>query len=155
VALPNSQLFILLGICSSFTSLTLCSCVKRKCVSQSLQIIFPRWASPFYCKFLHFGIKGGLPVSWKLGIEIKPILLNRHQISFLVYSNPPSSPWLVSCIHPPSIWNLLRNFWKDLNNDGNRFGSLWVLIGDFNAILSLAENKGGRVFQLFFSLPVW
>jgi hypothetical protein len=85
-------------------------------------------------------------VAWKMGTEIEPVFLNNHQISFLVYSDPPSSPWLASCVHAPYIWSSRRGFWQDLERVGLRFGGPWLLIGDFNAILSSAEKKGGRLF---------
>ncbi|GLT69224.1 hypothetical protein SLA2020_413920 [Shorea laevis] len=74
------------------------------------------------------------------------MVLNSHQISFLVYSNPASSPWLVSCAHAPSTGADRSSFWSLLESTGNRFQGPWILIGDFNAILSSAEKKGGRNF---------
>jgi hypothetical protein len=101
---------------------------------------------PFLLQVPPVGSKGGLVVAWKMGTDIEPVFLNNHQISFLVYSDPTSSPWLASCVHAPYIWGLRRGFWQDLSRVGKRFGGPWMLIGDFNAILSSAEKKGGRLF---------
>jgi exonuclease III len=92
------------------------------------------------------GTKGGLILAWKPGFDLEPILLNPHHISCLIYSDPPSSPWLLSCIHAPSQWNLRSDFWSLLKNTGSRFGGPWLLAGDFNAILAPEEKQGGRDF---------
>jgi hypothetical protein len=99
---------------------------------------------PFLLHVPLIGTKGGLAVAWKMGIE--PVFLNNHQISFLVYSDPISFPWLASCVQAPYVWRSRRGFWHELNHVGNRFSGLWMLIGDFNAIFSLVEKKGGRLF---------
>jgi hypothetical protein len=93
-----------------------------------------------------FGSKGGLVVACKFGFEAKHVALSNHQISFLVHSDPPSASWLVTCAHAPSAWNDHGNFWFDVENIGQRFRGPWLLISDFNAILSSAEKKGGRNF---------
>jgi hypothetical protein len=92
------------------------------------------------------GTKGGLVLAWKPSFDLEPILLNLHHISCLVYSDPLSSPWLLSCIHDPSNWNLRFDFWSLLKNIGFRFGGPWLLVGDFNAILAFDEKQGGRDF---------
>jgi len=66
--------------------------MKRKFVSASISL--SRICFPFLVQVPPVGTKGGLVVASKLGIEIERILLNRSQISFLVYSDPPSFPWL-------------------------------------------------------------
>ena len=101
---------------------------------------------PFLLHVPPVGTKGGLAVAWKMGTEIEPVFLNNHKISFLVYLDLTSSPWLASYIHAPYIWRSHRCFWQDLDRVGFRFGSWWLLIGDFNAIISSAKKKGGRIF---------
>jgi hypothetical protein len=92
------------------------------------------------------GSKGGLVVACKFGFEAEQVALSNHRISLLVHSDPPSSSWLVTCAHAPSAWNDRGNFWFDVENIGQRFRGPWLLIGNFNAIISSAEKKGGRNF---------
>jgi hypothetical protein len=67
--------------------------MKRKFVSALISL--SRIYFPFLVQVPPVGTKGGLVVvASKLGFEIERILLNRSQISFLVYSDPPSFPWL-------------------------------------------------------------
>ena len=67
------------------------------------------------------GSKGGLVIACKFGIEAEQVALSSHQISFLVHSDPPSTSWLVTCVHAPSAWNNRGNFWLDVENIGQHF----------------------------------
>lgn len=87
------------------------------------------------------GDKGGLLVACKVDIDADLVVLNNHQISLKVRSDPSSSTWLVTCAHAPSSWNDRCPFWKDIETSGAQFNGPWLLFGDFNAILSSTENK--------------
>jgi hypothetical protein len=51
---------------------------------------------------------------------------------------------MILCVDvPPSIQNH-SGFWPKLTDLGNSFGGPWLLLGDFNAILSSTEKYGGR-----------
>ena len=92
------------------------------------------------------GFKGGLFVTWKQGFVLEPIRLDANHISCLVVSTPPLCSWMISCVYvPPSIQNR-SGFWSKLTYLGNSFGGPWLLLGDFNAILSSSEKCGGRSF---------
>ncbi|XP_059443283.1 uncharacterized protein LOC132175345 [Corylus avellana] len=92
------------------------------------------------------GLKGGLFVTWKHGIEIEPVRLDRSCISCLVFSDPSHCPWLFSFIYAPHIAERQLVFWSELTNLGNSFGGAWLLLGDFNSVLSPSEKSGGRGF---------
>ncbi|XP_059451122.1 uncharacterized protein LOC132181913 [Corylus avellana] len=91
------------------------------------------------------GLKGGLFVTWKHGIEIEPVRLDRSCISCLVFSHPSHCPWLFSFIYAPHIAERRSVFWSELTNLGNSFSGAWLLLGDFNSVLSPSES-GGRAF---------
>jgi hypothetical protein len=111
-----------------------------------LKTLLPEWVFLCFFKFLHWVLKVVLVVACKVGTDAEPVVLNTHQISFLVYSDPASTPWLVTCAHAPSAGIDRSSFWSLLESTGDRFRGPWILIGDFNAILSSAEKKGGRNF---------
>lgn len=92
------------------------------------------------------GDKGGLLVACKVDIDADLVVLNNHQISLKVRSDPSSSTWLVTCAHALSSWNDRCPFWKDIETSGAQFNGPWLLFGDFNTILSSTENKEGRFF---------
>jgi hypothetical protein len=77
---------------------------------------------------------------------LETIHLDQNHISCLVVADSPQSSWMISCVYaPPTL--LSRNaFWSHLSNLGNSFGGAWLLLGDFNAILSSADKCGGRSF---------
>ncbi|GLT65286.1 hypothetical protein SLA2020_377250 [Shorea laevis] len=105
-----------------------------------------RMGFPLILQVPSVGLKGGLLIACKLGTDIEPVVLNRHQISFLVFSDPTSTPWQITCAHAPSAGADRDDFWKLLADTGDRFRGSWLLIGDFNAILSSDEKQGGRNF---------
>jgi hypothetical protein len=92
------------------------------------------------------GLQGGLFLAWKFGVKIEPVGLDKHCISCLVYSDPPHHPWLFSCVYAPHTSQRRSDFWSYLSELGNSFGGVWLLLGDFNFILSSSEKSGGRAF---------
>ena len=79
-------------------------------------------------------------------MEIEPVRIDKHCISCLVYSDPPHNPWLFSGVHAPYNSQRRSEFWSFLSELGNSFGGAWLLLGDFNSILSASEKRGGRAF---------
>jgi hypothetical protein len=52
------------------------------------------------------GTCGGLVLTWRLGVELECFHTNRNIISAWCFSDPPSSPWILSCIYgPPETLN--------------------------------------------------
>jgi hypothetical protein len=92
------------------------------------------------------GIQGGIFLAWKFGVDIEPVRIDKNCISCLVYSDPPNKPWLFSGVYAPHISQGRALFWNSLANLGNSFGGGWLLLGDFNSILSSSEKSGGRAF---------
>jgi hypothetical protein len=92
------------------------------------------------------GLQGGLYLAWKNGVDVEPVRLDRNCIACLVYSDPTHCPWLFSGIYAPPNSQSRDIFWFELSAMGNSFGGAWLLLGDFNSILSAAEKSGGREF---------
>lgn len=119
---------------------------ETKIKAPILQVKLLRLGFPSLCQVPLVGTKGGLVVAWKESVEVEPINLGRFQITCLVYSDPPHQPWMLSCIHGPSSWANKPGFWHNLQVIGNSFAGPWMLMGDFNAILSQQDKRGGRPF---------
>jgi exonuclease III len=92
------------------------------------------------------GLSGGLFVTWKQGLVLQPIRIDQNQISCLVTSHPAPCSWMISCVYAPHTSTSRSIFWSELAQLGNSFGGAWLLLGDFNAILSSVEKCGGRRF---------
>jgi hypothetical protein len=79
-------------------------------------------------------------------VDIEHVRLDRNCIACLVYSEPSYCPWLFSEIYAPHSSQRREIFWFVLSSLGNSYGGAWLLLGDFNSILSAAEKSGGRKF---------
>jgi hypothetical protein len=83
------------------------------------------------------GLQGGLFLAWKFGVDIELVRLDKHCISYLVYSDPPHHPWLFFGMYAPYTSQRCSDFWSYLLELGNSFGDAWLLLGDFNSIFVL------------------
>lgn len=92
------------------------------------------------------GLQEGLFLTWKTGVDIELVCLNCFYILCLVYSEPSNCPWLLSCIYAPPTSLRQLEFWHFLSSLGNSFGGAWLLLGDYNSVLSSSEKSGGRDF---------
>ena len=108
--------------------------------SSSLSLGFPFMIhSPFV------GCRGGLVVAWKPRVDVEQINQSPSQISCLVYSNPVTQPWLLTCSYAPHNGSKVT-YWNLLSDIGNSFTGPWLNLGDFNTILFPCEKLGGRSF---------
>jgi hypothetical protein len=90
------------------------------------------------------GSCGGLVLTWRLGVELECFLTNRNNISAWCFSDPPNSPWILSCIYGPPETVNKPAFWDSLTAVGENFVSPWLCIGDFNFVIDQSEKMGGR-----------
>jgi hypothetical protein len=91
------------------------------------------------------GSKGGLVLSWRLGIDIECFITNKHNISAWIFSDPVSSPWIISCLYGPPDKRDKPVFWDSLITVGDGFASPWLCIGDLNHVLDQTKKLGGRL----------
>jgi hypothetical protein len=90
------------------------------------------------------GASGGLALSWRPGIDLECFLTTKNTISAWCYSDPPHSPWILSCVYGPPDRRDRQAFWDSFTAVGDNFDPTWLCIGDFNAVLSQDEKMGGR-----------
>ncbi|KAK9288102.1 hypothetical protein L1049_016549 [Liquidambar formosana] len=91
-------------------------------------------------------LAGGLCLGWRNGIEIEVITFNNFLINVLVYSAPPSSPWMFTVVYGPPSWQGKSSFLTQLDTIAKSFSGPWLCMGDFNLITSQADKRGGRPF---------
>ena len=105
-----------------------------------------RMGFSYWLQVLPIGCRGGLFVTWKQGFSLEPICLDQNQIFCRMVSDPSPCSWLISCIYAPHSPQDRNSFWPTLTSVGSSFEGPWFLLGDFNAILSSVDKKGGRSF---------
>uniref|UniRef100_A0A803NKB3 Reverse transcriptase domain-containing protein n=1 Tax=Cannabis sativa TaxID=3483 RepID=A0A803NKB3_CANSA len=102
-------------------------------------------------KSLHFyfnicvpsiGNAGGIILAWKEGFSFEYISSSCNHISGIVYSDPSSHPWLLSCVYGPPYLHAKKKFWSEFLNLGDRFGGPWLILGDTNFVLSASKREG-------------
>ena len=47
------------------------------------------------------GLKGGIILGWKSGVDVEIVMSNDNMINGLVFSDPINEPWLLSLIYGP------------------------------------------------------
>uniref|UniRef100_A0A803PT76 Reverse transcriptase zinc-binding domain-containing protein n=1 Tax=Cannabis sativa TaxID=3483 RepID=A0A803PT76_CANSA len=88
---------------------------------------------------LAVGSAGGIIIAWKIGSVFECVACSINHISVLFYSDPPTHPWLLSCVYGPPYSNAKKDFWEEFMNLGDRFGGPWLILGDTNFMLSESE----------------
>jgi hypothetical protein len=90
------------------------------------------------------GSAGGLALFWKKGVELEVVHSDHQVISALIYSDPPSSTWLLNVIHGPLERKMRKGFWSFMESIIKAFSGPWLIIGDFNSICSSEDKRGGK-----------
>ncbi|KAK3033970.1 hypothetical protein RJ639_034134 [Escallonia herrerae] len=104
------------------------------------------------------GIKkpaGGLCLAWKMGVDIEITFQNQNIINALVFSDPPTIPWMLSMVYEPPNWTNKRKFWDEMDTTAKAFNGPWLCMGDFNAVVDQTEKKVGlpeRLDKAYFNL---
>jgi hypothetical protein len=69
---------------------------------------------------------------------------NENHISAWCYSDPPNTPWILSCVYGPPDRRDRIAFWESFSSVGKNFVGSWLCLGDFNSVLDQTEKFGGR-----------
>jgi exonuclease III len=101
------------------------------------------------------GTRGGLFLTWKQGIVLDLFQMDQNHISCLVSSDTSASSWMISCIYAPHTSMLRSAFWSNLTALGASFGGPWLLLGDFNSILSPLRKVGVVILGLLLTMNLW
>lgn len=96
------------------------------------------------------GTAGGLLLAWNNNIRVKILSSSQSQIHAEVSHDLNSSPaWLFSGVYCPCYPIGKTQFWIDINSFADNLITTttpWLLMGDFNSIISQAEKSGGKSF---------
>ncbi|KAK4270280.1 hypothetical protein QN277_023334 [Acacia crassicarpa] len=90
------------------------------------------------------GLSGGLAVWWHESISLTILYKSKNIIHVLADSNSLSVPSLISFIYGPLkegerkvVWDILRRLAANIEVS-------WLVVGDFNDLLSQEEKEGGN-----------
>ncbi|KAA3455874.1 reverse transcriptase [Gossypium australe] len=87
------------------------------------------------------GFSGGIWVGWKDFIQIK-IIRNHPQFIFLRVDNyVPNKSFFISFVYGSPDRSKRKFLWEDLQSVAPNNSTPWLIMGDFNAILSPADKK--------------
>jgi hypothetical protein len=64
-----------------------------------------------------------LVLAWRLGVELECFLTNQNNISAWCFSDPPNTPWIMSCIYGPLDKCNKPTFWDFFTVVGEDFAS--------------------------------
>ncbi|XP_039141957.1 uncharacterized protein LOC120279156 [Dioscorea cayenensis subsp. rotundata] len=91
------------------------------------------------------GFSGGILVCWKKGIgQVTPIATSRRVLHILISSSYFKNT-IISVVYNSCRFQSQCSVWYELS----KISSLhlpWLIIGDFNSILSPSDHKGGRFY---------
>ncbi|KAA3486982.1 Endonuclease/exonuclease/phosphatase [Gossypium australe] len=91
------------------------------------------------------GFSGGIWIGWKDTISVD-ILGNHSQFILLrISGNSYQQPVLVTFVYGSLNGKKRKQLWEALKYTVLVDGTMWLAIGDFNAILASCEKRGGRV----------
>ncbi|KAL0410725.1 UNVERIFIED_CONTAM: hypothetical protein Slati_3662200 [Sesamum latifolium] len=89
---------------------------------------------------------GGLCLAWTASVSVNIILENPWMINALICLNATPHPWQFTGVHCPAVSCFKPVFWQSLNEIHQSFTGPWLVMGDFNAVLSQVEKRGGKPF---------
>ncbi|KAL5859327.1 hypothetical protein ACOSQ4_000623 [Xanthoceras sorbifolium] len=90
------------------------------------------------------GFSGGLWLLWNDSrVNLRIIADSNQTISALVEMD--SFFWILTVVYASPVISIRRNIWRYLDIVRSCFYGPWVVMGDFNEIISSEEKKGGRV----------
>ncbi|KAL0414365.1 UNVERIFIED_CONTAM: hypothetical protein Sradi_1638200 [Sesamum radiatum] len=67
-------------------------------------------------------------------------------INALIFLNAEPRPWQFTGVHCPAVSVLKPIFWHSFNEICHSFDGPWLAMGDFNAVMSQTEKRGGKPF---------
>ena len=79
------------------------------------------------------GLKGGIILGWKNGVDVEIVMSNDNMINGIVFSDPINEPWLLSMIYRPSARLGKQAFLEDLQKVGESFAVAWMCMGEHPA----------------------
>lgn len=62
----------------------------------------------------------------------------------MLFNGVDDVPWQLTLVYSPPTYHMRRDFWDSLDGIGRAFSGPWLVIGDFNFVLTSADKRGGQ-----------
>ena len=88
------------------------------------------------------GFSGGIWLLWNEGpsFSVEIITCSEHSIHALIKVHSPSLSFLFTAVYAPPQFNRRKPFWDYLQNLAVNISLPWLLLGDFNDMISKEEK---------------
>ncbi|CAL1356334.1 unnamed protein product [Linum trigynum] len=93
------------------------------------------------------GFAGGIWVlwnSWELGLHVE---VTTDQILHMSFKLPTGDVGFLSAVYGSPAMATRRSLWEDIRRLNMQIDTPWILLGDFNALLSPEDKHGGAKFN--------
>lgn len=101
------------------------------------------------------GFSGGLWLLWNNTKFSVDLVDAAFQAIYLKISIPGVSPWILTVLYASPNVSLRNNLWGYLDNLFSRHNLPWILIGDYNELISTADKSTGSLSGRFGGLKRW
>ncbi|XP_028091500.1 uncharacterized protein LOC114291824 [Camellia sinensis] len=92
---------------------------------------------------------GGIWLLWNdLEIHCDIIAQTQHEVHAWIQVSSIPSPWLFSAIYASPTFNSRRLLWENLTFLADSHNTRWLIMGDFNELLTSVDKFGGRPINL-------
>ncbi|KAJ0983259.1 hypothetical protein J5N97_011514 [Dioscorea zingiberensis] len=88
------------------------------------------------------GMSGGIIIFWKHEMGLVTPLAHSRYVLHLIVSNEKPKEWILSVVYNSQHIQVQKSVWCALAGMSS-LNLPWILTGDFNAILSTEEHRGG------------
>lgn len=89
---------------------------------------------------------GGLLLAWNSNCSLNVVFLSKFIINCLLFYGADNVPWQLNLVYGPPTYHMRRSFWESLDEIGRPFSRPWLVIGDFNIVLT-SEDKMGEGYR--------
>ncbi|KAK4252766.1 hypothetical protein QN277_014312 [Acacia crassicarpa] len=90
------------------------------------------------------GLSGGLAVWWQDSITLSVLYRSKNIIHAIIDSDCLNAPRMISFIYGPPKEGERRIVWDSLRRLASGITDSWLVVGDFNDLLSQSEKEGGN-----------
>ncbi|KAK4271730.1 hypothetical protein QN277_020377 [Acacia crassicarpa] len=90
------------------------------------------------------GLAGGLSVWWQNSVSLTVLYKSKNIIHVLFESNSLAGPAFITFVYGPPKEGERRVIWELLRRVAASMKEAWLVVGDFNDLLSQMEKEGGN-----------
>lgn len=84
------------------------------------------------------GFSGGIWVLWKNSIKVD-IIITHQQFILLQVKEDYQAPWCLVVVYGSPSYSLRKRLWRNMRKECNNINYPWLVVGDFNIVVSSSE----------------